>query len=386
MKKFIELFIKFLIDFFNQKDSIQLPNEQTKWEQLIKQYASMNNIADHFRIASLAQWILESGRGESLLAEQANNFAGLKWRPEMKSHAEPMMIKVPSETLPVEFCKFKDIESFINGYWRFIDRAPYNGWGRKITAEDYIDHLWLSGYAVDKFYPQKVKSLFKEARKLLVDAGAKIDDPDRPDDPIGSQKYDIPEMKMMDVEFDNQGEYLTPTGKASGLVVHYTVSGRSARSALGVGRYMASKGLGCLIMDEDGIIYYPRNWSRNRWLKRRDDHAGKSSWGGKSSVSRYFMGMEICSWGAAGQQKGADDIRRIAEQHDNQAPGLYQKFTARQEQALINFCLWQLDTNPEFRIENIVGHDEVSPGRKIDPGGSLSMSMPEFRQYLRAML
>jgi len=42
-----------------------------------------------------------------------------------------------------------------------------------------------------------------------------------------------------------------------------------------------------------------------------------------------------------------------------------------------------MDVNPEFRADWVAGHDEVSPGRKSDPGGSLSMTMPQFRYMLK---
>nr|WP_292723478.1 glucosaminidase domain-containing protein [Nostoc sp. JL34] len=47
---------------------------------------------------TFTQWLLESARGRSELAVNANNFAGFKWRvPDMKGFAEPLKIKVTSE-------------------------------------------------------------------------------------------------------------------------------------------------------------------------------------------------------------------------------------------------------------------------------------------------
>ncbi|MEH2315924.1 glucosaminidase domain-containing protein [Nostoc sp.] len=77
---------------------------------------------------NLAQWLLESARGESYLAVNANNFAGLKWRdPDMNGFAKPLKMKVTSESEEVEFCKFPDVEAFIIGYWKFLTRSPYKG-------------------------------------------------------------------------------------------------------------------------------------------------------------------------------------------------------------------------------------------------------------------
>ena len=42
----------------------------------------------HLKEVTLAQWLLESGRANSKLAIEANNFAGLKWRnPDLKEFA-----------------------------------------------------------------------------------------------------------------------------------------------------------------------------------------------------------------------------------------------------------------------------------------------------------
>ncbi len=52
---------------------------------------------------------------------------------------------------------------------------------------------------------------------------------------------------------------------------------------------------------------------------------------------------------------------------------------------MVNFCLWQLKVNPEFKVDWIMGHDEVAIplGRKSDPGGCLSVTMPEFREIIK---
>ena len=45
--------------------------------------------------------------------------------------------------------------------------------------------------------------------------------------------------------------------------------------------------------------------------------------------------------------------------------------------------MWLKKNNPEiFNLEYVLGHSEISAGRKQDPGGALSMSMVEFREKL----
>lgn len=207
---------------------------------------------------------------------------------------------------------------------------------------------------------------------------------EEPDRPNKTAHYDIPKIVVVpEVKFKTHGEYRTKSGKARGLIVHYTVSGRSEKSARGVLRYLASRGLGCMVMDENGVIYLAGNVDLEKSVAW---HAGKSAWQGKTGISRYCMGMEICNWGrlSAQTEPRAGDTRSIPHKYDNIAPGKYEKFTRAQEQALVDFIKWQLDTNPEFELDWVVGHDEVAPTRKTDPGGSLSLSMPRFRESFKA--
>lgn len=121
---------------------------------------------------TLAQWLLESGRATSKLANEANNFAGLKWRsPDMMGFATPINIQVPSEPVPVDFCKFDGIDQFIVGYWKFLTRAPYKGLEENTTApETFLGFLQRKGYAANPVYVTKVMKLIPEAQQLLAEA------------------------------------------------------------------------------------------------------------------------------------------------------------------------------------------------------------------------
>lgn len=352
------------------------------WNGLIEAYKKYDSVEDHFKVASLAQWILESGRGTSKLSKEFLNFGGLKWREELVGLAVPGEIKVPSETKPVLFCKFKSVEDFIDGYWAFIGRSPYKGWEQTQTSFDYINHIKASGYATDPNYATKVFKVFEEAAGLLGLEEPDEEEPDRPNKSVTYEKPDIVTVKG--VRFKTQGLYRTSSGKAKGLVVHYTVSGSSESSARGVLKYLASKGLGCLVMDRDGTIYKAENVTLGRDVAW---HAGTSSWKGVSGISRHCMGMEICNWGkldSTTRKRVFSKIRRV-KSSQNIKGGDYESYTTAQEAALTNFILWQMDVNPEFNLDWVVGHDEIAPTRKSDPGGSLSMSMPKYRTYLKKL-
>ncbi len=120
---------------------------------------------------TLAQWLLESARATSKLAMEATNFAGLKWRKEMEDFATPILIKVPSEPEPVEFCKFATVEKFLVGYWKFLTRPVYKGLeDHTTTPETFIGFLFRKNFAADPGYVNKVMKLLPEAQQLLGDA------------------------------------------------------------------------------------------------------------------------------------------------------------------------------------------------------------------------
>jgi len=200
-------------------------------------------------------------------------------------------------------------------------------------------------------------------------------------------KYSQPEIVETSIEVKTRGRYITPSKGPRGLVIHYTAGHYGgSQEAKGTLINLADQGLGCLVMDTDGKIYRAKNQGMNdtAW------HCGKSSWLGTSGLSRYLLGMEVCCAGKLsnegrswyGEYIPLKNRRIIASKTDNQKPGTYHAFTTLQEHSLINFCLWQLDVNQEFEIDWIVGHDEIAPMRKSDPGGSLSMSMPDFRDIV----
>jgi hypothetical protein len=130
--------------------------------------------ADHFshlKEVSLAQWLLESARATSKLAEEQKNFAGLKWRNEMTPFATPKSIQVPSESEAVDFCLFTDIDKFLRGYWKFLTREPYKRLEENTqTPENFIGFIQSKGFAADISYISKVLKLVPEARTLLAKA------------------------------------------------------------------------------------------------------------------------------------------------------------------------------------------------------------------------
>ena len=119
----------------------------------------------HLKAVTLAQWMLESARGNSQLATRHYNFAGLKWRREMAGHATK--IKYEAHDGTEFYCKFATLENFIAGYWAFINRPPYSGWESHVdTGETYIRFIGPT-YTPKPSYADDVLALVPEAQSLL---------------------------------------------------------------------------------------------------------------------------------------------------------------------------------------------------------------------------
>ena len=78
-------------------------------------------------------------------------------------------------------------------------------------------------------------------------------------------------------------------------------------------------------------------------------HAGVSSWRGRSGCNAFSIGIEL---------EGTDT----------------RPYSAKQYLRLASTLRWLLRTYPRLSVDTIVGHNEIAPGRKTDPGGSFDWS------------
>lgn len=157
--------------------------------------------------------------------------------------------------------------------------------------------------------------------------------------------------------------------------------------------YQVEQGYLYFVIDKDGNI--GQNFSLDSW----GYHAGQSSYQGLSgTVSDELVGIEIQCAGKLvkegaiyktwfGTEVEEEEVRHIPIKSANQEKGDYERYTKSQEEALTRLVLWLHKNNPDvFKLDFVVGHDEVSPGRKNDPGGALSMTMPQYREFLKQQI
>ena len=158
----------------------------TQWQELIEAYKAAKIEFPILKAITLAQWILESGRGTSKLSLNANNFGGLKYREEIKLDGITQYVhdnEGRKEDSNVYF-KCDTPARFIELYWAFMNRSVYKGWKEKIAAsnepKDYLKHIVFKGYvgpvegeSDDALFERRIKYIAKvvdlipEAYRLL---------------------------------------------------------------------------------------------------------------------------------------------------------------------------------------------------------------------------
>lgn len=185
-------------------------------------------------------------------------------------------------------------------------------------------------------------------------------------------------------------------GYPEGLVVHWTAGWRNGLKA--GNELMRNTGMLYLLVDGEGRL------AQSDSLKHHGYHAGKSSHSGATGyVSDEYAGVELQAAGML-ERRGSKyyswfdatypATEVVTSQRDqNIAPGHYHAYTRAQMMTLRKLIVWLYLNRPDvFSIDRVVGHDEVSPGRKVDPGASLLLkpetkdqeilNMEEFRNVL----
>lgn len=123
------------------------------------------------------------------------------------------------------------------------------------------------------------------------------------------------------------------------LVLHYTDT-KNCKDALDILCDAKAKVSSHYVVDEDGTLYQLVKESDTAW------HAGVSYWRGNKNVNDISIGIEIVN---PGHQFG------------------YHPFPETQMQAVAELCKGIINRHTILPV-NVVGHSDIAPRRKIDPG------------------
>lgn len=133
----------------------------------VQKYALQYGICVHSPI--IAQAVLESARGTSELAVNANNYFGLKYKPGRCPTATGIYYKVGSEqnadgtytSSQMRWCRFPDIDACVHGYFDFTNNSGYANLKGVTDPETYLKNIKADGYATSLKYVDNLMAVIK---------------------------------------------------------------------------------------------------------------------------------------------------------------------------------------------------------------------------------
>lgn len=167
------------------------------------------------------------------------------------------------------------------------------------------------------------------------------------------------------------------------VVIHFTAGGSAASSAAWFASKDNTNSSAHVVIERDGGIIQCVPFNVVAW------HAGKSTWrNGAGQVlnglNRYALGIEIANWGALHGANGAwlngagqvvanpfMGVHRNGNPDGSRIPIGWEAYPEPQMQAVIALVRALAQTYP---IKEIVGHDDIAPLRKSDPGPAFNMA------------
>ncbi len=154
------------------------------------------------------------------------------------------------------------------------------------------------------------------------------------------------------------------------LAIHFTAGG-TGLSSIAWWRKLGNGVCAHFVIERDGTIYQCRPCNRTA------GHAGSSKWKDPNTGITYHglnscsIGIELANGGDAFPQRFSDLPPTIAR-HKNGGPT---KEWETYPRAQLDACFALSKTLVErYNLDDVVGHDDVSPGRKSDPGPAFPMA------------
>jgi N-acetylmuramoyl-L-alanine amidase len=200
------------------------------------------------------------------------------------------------------------------------------------------------------------------------------------------------------IKYKTYGKYATKSGWPCGIVIHFPAS-RGAWSAtaaiaeaqaIKLIKYLDSQKYATLSIDTFGKLY------QNSDLNQYGAHAGTSSWKNMTSLNKWMLGVDIPSAGRLTKvgdkyftwYKEEVPVENViySPKKDSIVEGYYEKCPPKAIETLFKLLVWLCKNNDEFKVENIIGHEEATT-RKNDPGPIVNgMSCKEIRAHVQALL
>jgi N-acetylmuramoyl-L-alanine amidase len=162
----------------------------------------------------------------------------------------------------------------------------------------------------------------------------------------------------------------TVAGAPDTIIIHFT-AGANAQSSIATlcDDKTKARVSAHLVVGRDKSITQLVPFNQDAW------HAGPSSWGGRESFNKFSIGIEIDNAGPLTKQgseyftwfhKSVPVAEVFEGKHRNQNTLSYwQRYTEWQIDKVQEICAALIQ---EYDIKYILGHEEISPKIKVDPG------------------
>ena len=95
-------------------------------------------------------------------------------------------------------------------------------------------------------------------------------------------------------------------------------------------------------------------------------HAGRSYWAGKSGLNDQSIGIEVVNQTYC--TKGSTEALSTDDEDAPKQICFYPDFPETQMEVLIHLVKDILARHPDIKPINIIGHSDIAPARKVDPG------------------
>ena len=141
------------------------------------------------------------------------------------------------------------------------------------------------------------------------------------------------------------------------LVIHYT-GDNSPASTISWFKDPRAQASAHLLIDRNGGITQFGKFTEVLW------HAGASTWKGINGMNSHSIGIELTNLGRLSHE--TDDSVHVIYKNEPE-PTYWQKYTDVQIKVLHEVADLLVKT---YTLKEIVGHDDIAPGRKIDPGAA----------------
>ncbi len=161
------------------------------------------------------------------------------------------------------------------------------------------------------------------------------------------------------------------------VVMHYTAGG-SARSSANWFKNRNASASAHVVIGRDGTVIQCVSFEKVAW------HAGRSRWGGITGLNRHSIGIELANWGplkSSGNGWTSHTGARIADPfigaHRNGNPDGSRRdigWEAYSEEQMASARGVVQALAEKYGINEIVGHDDIAPVRKHDPGPAFNMT------------